>query len=473
MESSPERFSGCVYGPRPTDQMYVIETDELYDMNLVGVPIRVEHMEGGNVGHVTSYTATPDGRGYVEFEVNDDAAGWTCADLIRSGRLGELSLKHFQDLDGKNKRPVEVSLVARGARPGTRIYPSRRKGGSDYISQAPQQVTVMASAGDLAAQANMMEEQAKRMREQAAAAAAAEAELHAASSKRAAESNAEGAEEAAKRARGPDGKFTAHQQQHQADPPGSSPLDFASILDRASADIRDPVVTKSLYEAVSSLMQNLDQKQSEIQKLQKVADEATGNAKGHVRGMAKQIATVLDGLYRRHASASFSDNQADMLAEAMTQFPKLGEALQPIMVAASDVDRQLAMVGKKVVDDQLEGYKAQVGALSAKIGAYQRMGGHIEAPPTHSYIAASSGAAAVWTPPPAHTHAAPAPNWTPVAAVPPPPAAAAAGNVEIAASGAGGGGAPRLPFEFRSYESSNSESKVAPSHFSKPVAAHG
>lgn len=164
-----EKFSGCVYGPRPTDSKYVIETDELYEFNLVGLPIRVEHLDSQDVGTVTGFTPTPDGRAYIEFSVHDNPAGWTCSDLIKEGRLAELSLKHVQDkLTGKNKRPVEVSLVARGARPGasgsrapwlsrhmpyligptpsyagTKIYPFRDVVHRDYLSAKD---GVMASA---------------------------------------------------------------------------------------------------------------------------------------------------------------------------------------------------------------------------------------------------------------------------------------------------------------------------------------
>lgn len=324
MEGS-EKFSGCVYGPRPADTLYVIESDELFDMDLVGLPIRVEHMDHQDVGRVTSYTPTPDGRGYVEFEVSDDAAGWVCADLIRQGRLGELSLKHSQDIDGRNKRPIEVSLVARGARPGTKVYPCRPKARRDYISGGPPaRVAIMASSADLGAQAAAMEDAARKIRESMAAGAQGQAPAQAQEEQDQGAKRARDAaeqEEAAKRARGADGRFS---------PPAAPAVDeqkeydISSILDRASSDIRDSDVTKQLYGAVSHLMRTIDAKQTEVEKLQKIATES----KGSTKTMAKQIATVLDGIYRRHANTHFDDKSADILGEAMMQFPQLGAALQ-------------------------------------------------------------------------------------------------------------------------------------------------
>lgn len=374
--------------------MYVIESDELFDMDLVGLPIRVEHMDHQDVGRVTSYTPTPDGRGYVEFEVSDDAAGWVCADLIRQGRLGELSLKHSQDSDGKNKRPIEVSLVARGARPGTKVYPCRPKARRDYISGGPTaRVAIMASSADLGAQAAAMEDAARKIRESIAAGAQAQTQAtqeqeQDQGTKRARDASEQ--DEAAKRARGTDGRFSppapaAEQQKTQE-------YDISSILDKASSDIRDSDVTKQLYGAVSHLMRTIDAKQTEVEKLQKIATES----KGSTRTMAKQIATVLDGIYRRHANTHFDDKSADILGEAMMQFPQLGAALQPIMVSASDIERQLASSQQKRVDDQLEGYKAQVASLSTKIGQYQRMGGQMDAPAPSTIVAATgAGAPAV------------------------------------------------------------------------------
>lgn len=65
------------------------------------------------------------------------------------------------------------------------------------------------------------------------------------------------------------------------------------------------------------------------------------------------------------------------------------------MVSASDIERQLASGQQKRVDDQLEGYKAQVASLSTKIGQYQRMGGQMDAPPATTVAASGAGAPAV------------------------------------------------------------------------------
>ena len=58
----------------------------------------------------------------VKWSLNDDVAGWGLSKLIDVGDVTELSMKHANYPDGRNI-PIEVSVVLKGARPGTIIEP--------------------------------------------------------------------------------------------------------------------------------------------------------------------------------------------------------------------------------------------------------------------------------------------------------------------------------------------------------------
>ncbi|KAK3282971.1 hypothetical protein CYMTET_9317 [Cymbomonas tetramitiformis] len=127
------RFRGCIYADPPRKRQGVsditeITMEELQELDLVGLPVCVEHggpqrgvVESQNTDPVSGYTT-------VDYRLFDDVAGETLAALTRTGRLRDLSLCHniYPD-DSKpmiewEKEPVEVSLCMRGGRPGTHIF---------------------------------------------------------------------------------------------------------------------------------------------------------------------------------------------------------------------------------------------------------------------------------------------------------------------------------------------------------------
>lgn len=325
-------FEGCIYGETPTDPHYRLTVDDLRNLQLTGLPVRVEHQGDQDVGRVVSAQVTPDGRAYVRYSLADTPAGYACQELISKGSLQELSLKHAAYPDG-TKRAIEVSLVVKGARPGTNIYANCAQNAADYLG-SPQSVAIMASA---AAPAEVAPPPAA-----AAPAAAAPSD-----------------EPDAKRARGNDGRFlpagadtaaapAQPTEQAPAVPTEVTDTDYATVLPNVlqsiSSQVKDPETLKAMYGAVANLMKKVDDTNSEVEKLMQeraLLEKAAADNKDNVKTMSRQIARVLDSIYRRHANSQFDDSQAATLEEAMVKFPKLNEALQPIIVAASHVEAEL------------------------------------------------------------------------------------------------------------------------------------
>lgn len=110
---------GCIYADDPDDPMYRLTPDDLRGMDLVGLPIRVEHGDN-DCGEVTDAWVSNEGKAFVRWRFADSPRGWALAKLVRDGKACELSLKHAEWDDG-SKSAVEVSVVERGARPGTKI----------------------------------------------------------------------------------------------------------------------------------------------------------------------------------------------------------------------------------------------------------------------------------------------------------------------------------------------------------------
>eukprot|EP00854_Cymbomonas_tetramitiformis_P023459 gene23459-28400_t len=127
------RFRGCIYAdpPRKRDgvrDITEITLEELQALDLIGLPVCVEHggpqrgvIEAQHTDPVTGYTT-------VDYRLYSDVAGETLATLTKQGRLRDLSLCHniYPDPDRPmaewEKEPVEVSLCMQGGRPGTHIF---------------------------------------------------------------------------------------------------------------------------------------------------------------------------------------------------------------------------------------------------------------------------------------------------------------------------------------------------------------
>ena len=140
MQSAPGRkpHRGVVYdwSAPPADAHYQLTRAQFAALRplLVGLPIRVEHAKN-TVGRVVAASAEGD-REFVEWELDDNASGWTAAKLTDMDAVRELSLKHVMYADGRLS-PVEVSLCEKGARPGTVIVKASAEEAAQYKPGAP------------------------------------------------------------------------------------------------------------------------------------------------------------------------------------------------------------------------------------------------------------------------------------------------------------------------------------------------
>ena len=98
--------------------------DELRAMKLVDLPIRLEHTDTNlyDVGRTTEVKIEASGRTSVKFKLHDTPAGWATNQLISDNTIRELSLGHEYFPCDERVEAKEVSIVFKGARPGSFIY---------------------------------------------------------------------------------------------------------------------------------------------------------------------------------------------------------------------------------------------------------------------------------------------------------------------------------------------------------------
>lgn len=133
-----KRFKATYYSfaHEPTQQFFRLSRKQVESMNLVGLPVRIEHKEG-TIGRVISASVGAH-EAVAEYELDDTTFGLTAAALTDLGRARGVSLKH-RDVGGVCT-PIELSVCVEGARPDTRIHIN------DPRFPAVKAHTVMASA---------------------------------------------------------------------------------------------------------------------------------------------------------------------------------------------------------------------------------------------------------------------------------------------------------------------------------------
>jgi hypothetical protein len=145
-------FWGCIYDspvgrgaiPGPRD----LTIDEIKSMNLIGLPIRVEHQEG-DVGRVIDCRIDPlTGKTEVCFELSTSPSGIAARSMIQNESIRQLSLKHLV-YPNRVMVPEEVSLCIKGARPQTDVYKTKNYKGSGLttsIEAQPYEVVCMSAS---------------------------------------------------------------------------------------------------------------------------------------------------------------------------------------------------------------------------------------------------------------------------------------------------------------------------------------
>jgi|LakMenE09Jun09ns_1017247.scaffolds.fasta_scaffold00034_10 hypothetical protein len=408
------RQQGVVYdySDPPRDDHFVMSLQQFDSIRdrLVGLPIRVEHANT-TVGRVVSASLVGD-REVVEWELEDNAAGWAAAKLTDLNAIRELSLKHAVFADGRLD-PIEVSLCERGARPGTIIVKASEAAAEDNAqykapdgalnkeqSAAP---VAMASLADTVAvvppAGTPVPAQQAMQQQQQAAVETAPVTTNAVAMDAAPVSTGEGADQAAagiKRKRLDD------------------PMEF---LKNISGKITDAEALQSIAELIGEAVEDKIANQHEVEQLRQakaLLEKAQDASKESAKTIVSDVVSVLSDLYSRFApNVKLTEEQKAEFSNVMEQNPNALNYVRPLVVAAS------AMAAVQATTTTVQGYSnaaldqaiAKIGALHNQLGTAKRMNAPVAA-----------------------VNAAPVPQWTHAA---PQPVMAAAPMVEVAASGNG------------------------------------
>jgi len=404
------------YGDPPRDSHYVLTRQQFDTLRarLVGLPIRVEHANT-TVGRVVAASIV-DNREEVEWELEDNAAGWAAAKLTDLNAIRELSLKHAVFADGRLD-PIEVSLCERGARPGTVIV----KASEASVAEASEQykargtainkeqsaaTSAMASPADTVAVVPpagtpVPAQQAVQQQQQAAVEAAPvttnAVAMDAAPTPAAAESAEQGGA-GIKRKRLDD------------------PMEFLKSI---SGKITDAEALQSIAELIGEAVEDKIANQHEVEQLRQakaLLEKAQDASKESAKTIVSDVVSVLSDLYSRFApNVKLTEEQKSEFSSLMEQNPNALNYVRPLVVAASAMAAVQATTTTVQVHSNaaLDQAIAKIGALQNQLGTAKRMNAPVAA-----------------------TTAAPVPQWTHVAQQVA-PMVAAAPMVEVAASGNG------------------------------------
>jgi hypothetical protein len=302
-------FRGIVYDSAkpPTDPKYKLDARSLQALaaQLAGVPIRIEHSrrDGGDVGRVTQ-AHLEGGVLSVDWTLDDNAAGWSSERFIEKGIAPELSLQHALYADG-SVRPVEVSLVRRGARDGCTIHTETYK--PSVPAEAIPAQFVMASEHDTTTPPSAVAAPLPTTAGDAAPAAAAVP---------AAQRPAD-CEPAAKRTR------------------FEKPMDF---VEEMSSKISDPATLQTILNYMADTMDSHVKVQNEVDSLRQAKEVLEKNQEKHVssnKSVVKQIVDTLSDMYGAFGAKAMEENQKQALASVLSENAEARVAMQPLLVAAS------------------------------------------------------------------------------------------------------------------------------------------
>lgn len=420
---------GIIYSKTnpPQDIFYQLSDPDIHSIvaQLKGVPVRVEH-EANDVGTIVS--ASFDGTdAYVDWDLNQNAAGWTAETLINIDQIKELSLKHIAYSDGV-KKPIEVSLVRKGARPATLILDKTYKEKNNLIVKEPTHVTVMASAvapveATMAAPVAEDLSVAAPVTEQAAVAAPTDI--------------APNADEPLSKKQ----KF-------------ENPVDFINAM---ATKVNDGEVLQNIADYIASTLEHNIANEAEIKELRaakELLEQAQKSQVDSSKNVVSDITRVLSDLYSKFAVDSpVTEESKTAFMDSISNNPRALEFVRPIMVAASAIHQSTAKTADDAKTIQMREAMARISTLQQQLGSARRL---------------------------APTQPAPAvqPNWAtlPMSAAPtsaPPPAAM---PVAVAASAHTQAQPPKFQMpailgKLTSYSEQQSVGRITSDMFSKKFAA--
>jgi hypothetical protein len=386
---------GVVYNTAnpPNDPFYQLSHEDIASLmsQAVGLPIRVEH-ETHDVGRVVA--ASFNGvEAVVEWEFQESASGWAAEKLVELQQIKELSLKHIAYENG-NKKPLEVSLVRKGARPATQIITETYKQDSTNLGKlsatSDAEVTVMAS--ETAAMPAAVAAPTPAVPEVPAAAVAV-SDLTAAVPAADAAPDAHADEPAAKR-----GKF-------------ESPLDFInSISTKISDGETMQIVADYIAQSLEANIAN-EQEIKSLKEAKAILEQAQQAHVGASKNVVSDITRVLSDLYSQFAKETqVSEESKNAFIDSLSTNTAAMEFVRPILVAASAIHQVTAKTVEDAKSVQLKEALARINTLQSQMNSARKLQ-------------------------PAPAAPAVQPGWT---AMPPPAMAPMAPQpVMVAASGAG------------------------------------
>jgi len=383
-------FTGCVYETpcaSKTDVEWRVDAKsgsrypidltraELAGMELVGLPVRVEHMDrpehksvyNNEVGTVTGVSTDPaTGKTDVTYVLHDNTAGLVAKTLTKNGTIKDLSLNHSYFPDTQAVVPVEISLCAQGARKGTHIY------------KQPPIIGIKASANDTPT-ANSRAPMASNEQTAVAAVTAPPQAMDASTSDQQPAAPEHGGEPAAAAAPAPEVAAPKNP------PTGATHIEF---LETIGDKVGDPTLVKELYDRVGNLMKYGAQKNESARELQMkldVLEDANNRIKENNSQTAEQMIAVMNDLYRQFSPANvMSDNAAQEASKALVESPHLLKALQgvPVMASAITINASSkAQVDKQMQNDALQRqlmeskaavalYEKQLGTMNSEVSLW-------------------------------------------------------------------------------------------------------
>jgi len=351
-------YSGIVYGKDPDDEFYRLSREDLENMDLRGLPVKIEHMNTV-VGSVTESKLLDNGTLMIRYVLDKNVPGYITDQLIKDGHLTELSLSHLDN--GRTKTPTEVSVVFKGARPETKIL--NRKNISDikknYISKSESNNN---SKGNFIHASSRMSSGPSQLNSEKVP---VEAEM-----KEVVEARPEPVEE-------PESKRQKTEEaKEQADP-----NDRLKMLEDIVSQIPDFELKKNIYGLTSNLMSEIMEKEKlcrnkdeEISTLSKLKEANEASTESNARSTAAVIAELLQ-LYNPNYVKN--DSLSNEFVKTMSENPQVYEFLRPIEVCASRIKAERSRIDDAKKMEELDAYRKKCEALQNQLGVYNRMGGHV------------------------------------------------------------------------------------------------
>ena len=361
-------YRGTIYSFKnpPTRQFYQLKKNELLAMNLIGLPICIEHHDTP-VGTVVAASMSEDSAD-VEWSLNENASGWAAETLVDKGAARELSLKHLRMPDGTLK-PLEVSLVVKGARPDSSIH----------INTV---AVPTLKQGEVAASSAMSAEAAPMATETPAPVAAAPV--------------------ATEQPRNEQGQFTTLFPNDAAAAPAPAvteqPVakkmrletgeDHLSFIKGLSDKIQDPAVMQMIVDYAAENLQQAVDTRGEMEKLneaKKALEMAVESNKQGSKTVVSDIVTVLSQLYGKYSpTTKLDDVTKSEFINTMVQNPAALEMIKPIMIAASAIANEQVDKAKESKAQELNAAMSRIQQLTNQLGTKQKMNApvNVQAAPT-------------------------------------------------------------------------------------------